>query len=340
LVFAMRLLEPKKPLPTTRERHRLDKTPHLVEPMRLLVFAMRRREDKLTHLENKKTHRVSSPRLPSTRERLLLFKTTHLLFKMTHLFFKTTRSSNEEPLFRDTMTVSLSKMALLLEKAPRSSTREPHPVRRTRRRKVNEPRREHSDTNFVIPRDHDEDPMLHRVDPNGRLVVITSASGDFARAMEVSFVCVGATGNRSKPPWRGTTLHPMLRLLLSGCFPCLLLASCSSPPEVPVVDSVSFPPFTKDATGTYTATGTVAAHSDHGPVVAIAIDMPLQNGVAFAGQSTLVSPLTSPYSIVATLTAVPPGPIPPGDYELDVTADGDDGADSISPVFKYTVTLQ
>jgi hypothetical protein len=132
----------------------------------------------------------------------------------------------------------------------------------------------------------------------------------------------------------------MLRLLLSGCLSCLLAASCSSPPAVPVIDSVSFPPFTRDASGTYTATGTVAAHSDHGPVVAISIDTPPQNGLAFAGQSTLVSPLTSPYSIVATMTTVPPGPIPPGDYTIDVTADGDDGADSISPVFKYTVTLQ
>jgi len=132
----------------------------------------------------------------------------------------------------------------------------------------------------------------------------------------------------------------MLRLLLPGCVSCLLVASCSSPPAVPVVDSVSFPPFTRDATGNYTATGTVAAHNDRGPVVAIAIDIPFQNGVAFAGQSTLVSGLTSPYSIIATMTAVPPGHIPPGSYIFDVTADGDDGADSISPVFEYTVTVQ
>jgi hypothetical protein len=132
----------------------------------------------------------------------------------------------------------------------------------------------------------------------------------------------------------------MLRLLLSGCVSCLLVASCSSSPAVPVIDSVNFPPFTRDATGAYTATGTVAAHNDRGPVVAISIDIPLQNGLIFAGQSTLVSPLTSPYSIVATMTTVPPGPIPPGDYTFDVTADGNDGADSISPVFEYTVTLQ
>jgi hypothetical protein len=128
------------------------------------------------HLENKKAHRVSSPRLPSTREPLLLFKTTHSLFKTTHLLFKTTRSSNEEPLFLDTTTVSLSKMALLLEMTAPSSTRGPHPVRRTRRRKGNEPRREHSDTHFVVARDHDAHPMLHRVDPSGRLVFITRPS--------------------------------------------------------------------------------------------------------------------------------------------------------------------
>jgi hypothetical protein len=132
----------------------------------------------------------------------------------------------------------------------------------------------------------------------------------------------------------------MLRLLLCGCVSCLLVASCSSPPAVPVVDSVSFPPFTRDATGTYTSTGTVAAHNDRGPVVAIGIDIPLQGGLIFAGQGTLVSTLTSPYSIVATMTTVPPGPIPPGSYVIDVTADGDDGADSISPVFEYTVTVQ
>jgi hypothetical protein len=172
----MRLLEPKKPLPTTRERHRLDKTPHLVEPMRLLVFAMRRPEDKVTHLENKTTHRELSPRLPSTREPLLLFKTTHSVFKTTHLLFKTTRSSNEEPLFLDKTAVSLSKLALLLETTAPSSTREPHPVRRMRRGEVNEHRRERPDTHFVVPRDHDEDPMLHRVDARGRLVFITSAS--------------------------------------------------------------------------------------------------------------------------------------------------------------------
>ena len=103
---------------------------------------------------------------------------------------------------------------------------------------------------------------------------------------------------------------------------------------------MSFPPFTRDDTGNYTATGTVAAHNDHGPVVAIAIDIPFQNGLIFGGQSTLVSPLTSPYSIVATITTVPPGPIPPGEYTIDVTADGDDGADSISPIFEYTVTVQ
>jgi hypothetical protein len=67
-------------------------------------------------------------------------------------------------------------MALLLETTAPSSTREPHPVRRMRRGEGNEPRREHSDTNFVIPRDHDEYPMLHRVDPRGRLVFITRAS--------------------------------------------------------------------------------------------------------------------------------------------------------------------
>jgi hypothetical protein len=129
---------------------------------------MRRREDKSTHLENKKTHRVSSLRLPSTRERLLLFK-------MTQLLFKTTRSSNEEPLFLDTTTVSLRKMALLLERTAPSSTREPHRVRRMRREEGNEHRRERPDTHFVVPRDHDEEPMLHRVDARGRLVFITRA---------------------------------------------------------------------------------------------------------------------------------------------------------------------
>ncbi|HEY3822884.1 MAG TPA: hypothetical protein VGL81_37220, partial [Polyangiaceae bacterium] len=99
-----------------------------------------------------------------------------LLFKTTHLLFKTTRSSNEEPLFLDTTTVLLSKTALLLETTAPSSTREPHPVRRMRRGEGNEPRREHPDTHFVVPRDHEEHPTLHRVDPTERLVFITSAS--------------------------------------------------------------------------------------------------------------------------------------------------------------------
>jgi hypothetical protein len=106
----------------------------------------------------------------------LLFKTTHSLFKTTHLLFETTRSSNEELLFLDTTTVSLEKEALLLETAAPSSTHEPHPVRRTRRGKGNEPRREHSDAHFVVPPDHEEHPTFHRVDPTGRLVFITSAS--------------------------------------------------------------------------------------------------------------------------------------------------------------------
>jgi hypothetical protein len=67
-------------------------------------------------------------------------------------------------------------MALLLDTTARSTTREPHLVRRTRRGKGNEPRREHADTHFVVSRDREEHPTLHFVDPSGRLVFITSAS--------------------------------------------------------------------------------------------------------------------------------------------------------------------
>jgi hypothetical protein len=101
----------------------------------------------------------------------LLFKTTQLLFKTTQLLFKTTRSSNEEPLLLDTMKVSSRKIALLLETTAPSSISEPLPARRTPRGKGNEPRREHSDTHFVIPYDHDEYPTPHCVDPTGRLAI-------------------------------------------------------------------------------------------------------------------------------------------------------------------------
>ncbi|HEY4015234.1 MAG TPA: hypothetical protein VGM06_17945 [Polyangiaceae bacterium] len=79
----------------------------------------------MTHLENKKAHRVDKMRLPSNGEPRLLFKMTLLVVKMTRPVFKMTHSRTKQPLLPDTMTVSSRKTALLLEARAPSSTNEP-----------------------------------------------------------------------------------------------------------------------------------------------------------------------------------------------------------------------
>ncbi len=124
------------------------------------------------------------------------------------------------------------------------------------------------------------------------------------------------------------TLMFVLSALVSLAF------ACSSAPKVPTIDNVTFATFTKDATGTYSAVGTVTAHGDGAAVSQLALHVPPQNGVAFADSSFSVAGFASPYQ--ATLKF--PSATPAGSYTFQLTAV--DTAGARSTPFNGTFTLQ
>ena len=104
-----------------------------------------------------------------------------------------------------------------------------------------------------------------------------------------------------------------------------LFVGCSAAPSVPVIDSVNFPATaTKDASGNFTMTGTVAAHVTGGTVVKLLVHVPTQNGVSFADSPIDVSGHASPYTILLAVS----GAVPLGTYTYQVIASDTAGTQS------------
>lgn len=104
-----------------------------------------------------------------------------------------------------------------------------------------------------------------------------------------------------------------------------LFAGCSAALSVPVIDSVSFPATaSKDSTGNFSMTGTIAAHVSGGSVVRLVVHVPAQNGVAFADSPIDVSGHASPYTIILAI----PGNVPVGTYTYQVIASDTNGTQS------------
>jgi hypothetical protein len=126
---------------------------------------------------------------------------------------------------------------------------------------------------------------------------------------------------------------------LPGLFALLtflaLFVGCSAAVSVPVVDSVNFPATaTKDGTGNFAMTGTVAAHVSGGSISKLLVHVPPQNGVAFTDSPIDVSGHASPYTILLAI----PGNVPVGTYTYQVTAS--DTAGTQSAPYNGSVVLQ
>ena len=96
----------------------------------------------------------------------------------------------------------------------------------------------------------------------------------------------------------------------------VLFTGCSSAAlSEPVIESVNFPATaTKDASGNFAMTGTVAAYESGGTVAKLIVRVPTQHGVTFADSSIDVSGRASPYTILLAF----PGTIPVGTYTFQV----------------------
>jgi hypothetical protein len=105
----------------------------------------------------------------------------------------------------------------------------------------------------------------------------------------------------------------------------VLAFGCSAALSAPIVDSVNFPgTATKDSTGNFTMTGTVAAHEDGATVAKLVVHVPTQNGVTFVDSPIDVSGHASPYTIILAF----PGNVPVGTYTYQVIASDTKGTQS------------
>lgn len=131
----------------------------------------------------------------------------------------------------------------------------------------------------------------------------------------------------------------MSRHLISGFFSLLafvvLFVGCSAAVPVPVIDSVTFPAAaTKDGTGNFAMTGTIAAHVSSGTISKLLVHVPTQNGVSFVDSPIDVSGHGSPYTIILAI----PGSVPVGTYTFQITAS--DTAGTQSAPYNGSVVLQ
>ena len=105
-----------------------------------------------------------------------------------------------------------------------------------------------------------------------------------------------------------------------------LLVGCSAALVAPIIDSLNFPATaTKDGTGNFVMTGTIAAHASGTNVVKLVVHVPPQNGVTFVDSAIDVAGRPSPYTIILAI----PGNVPVGTYTYQVIASDTNGSQSL-----------
>jgi len=127
----------------------------------------------------------------------------------------------------------------------------------------------------------------------------------------------------------------MSRRVFLFAFLSTLGLACSSTPQVPVVDSVDLPsPLSKDSSGAYNTTVTIAAHSENGSITHIRMHVPPQNGVQFADLDTATGGAVSPFQVLLQI----PGNVPAGTYTYQISVV--DVSNAVSNPYNGSVTLQ